>query len=110
MEWLLIIELNNTVIKISFTSMYKYVNGEEIYKEFVENFGNVNDIKDIELKVLEIMNCYVAVRDSVYMLCDIRSDTYNFIVDAMPKLFSRTKSILDLNSFNIAMKLKKIKN
>lgn len=110
MEWLLIIELNNTAIKIVFTSMCKYLNGGEIYKEFIEDFGNVNEIKGIELKVLGIMNYYVAVRDSVYILCDIRSDTYNFIVDGMPKLFYRTKSILDLNSFNIAIKSEKIKN
>jgi len=54
---------------------------------------------------MEIMNYHVAIRDSVYILCDIRSDTYDFIIKSMPRLLSRVKAILDLDSFNITMKI-----
>jgi hypothetical protein len=101
MEWLLFIEIDNGILKITFANKY----GIEIYKN-TKNTKNTSDNTDFEKNVMEIMNYHVAIRDSVYILCDIRSDTYDFIIKSMPRLLSRVKAILDLDSFNIAMKIK----
>ena len=97
MEWLLFIEIDNGILKITFANKY----GIEIYK----NKYDTSDTSDFEKNVMEIMNYHVAIRDSVYILCDIRSDTYDFIIKSMPRLLSRVKAILDLDSFNITMKI-----
>jgi hypothetical protein len=97
MEWLLFIEIDNGILKITFANKY----GTEIYK----NKYDTSDTSDFEKNVMEIMNYHVAIRDSVYILCDIRSDTYDFIIKSMPRLLSRVKAILDLDSFNITMKI-----
>ena len=97
MEWLLFIEIYNGILKITFANKY----GIEIYK----NKYDTSDTSDFEKNVMEIMNYHVAIRDSVYILCDIRSDTYDFIIKSMPRLLSRVKAILDLDSFNITMKI-----
>jgi hypothetical protein len=98
MEWLLLVELNNGVLKITFTSKY----GREIYKNTSDTSENITDF---EKNMLEIMNYHVAIRDSVYILCDMRSDVYNFVIKNMPGLVYRVKAILDLDSFNIAIKI-----
>jgi hypothetical protein len=106
MEWLLFIEIYNGILKITFANKY----GIEIYKNKYDtkntsDTSDTSDKTDFEKNVMEIMNYHVAIRDSVYILCDIRSDTYDFIIKSMPRLLSRVKAILDLDSFNITMKI-----
>jgi len=100
MEWLLFIEIDNGILKITFANKY----GTEIYKNKYDT-SDTSDKTDFEKNIMEIMNYHVAIRDSVYILCDIRSDTYDFIIKSMPRLLSRVKAILDLDSFNITMKI-----
>lgn len=104
MEWLLLTELNNGILKITFTNKY----GKEIYKnkyDTSDTSDTSENITDFEKNMLEIMNYYVAIQDSVYILCDMRSDVYDFVIKNMPILVYRVKAILDLYSFNIAMKI-----
>lgn len=101
MEWLLLTELNNGILKITFTNKY----GKEIYKNKYDTSDTSENITDFEKNMLEIMNYYVAMQDSVYILCDMRSDVYDFVIKNMPVLVYRVKAILDLDSFNITMKI-----
>jgi hypothetical protein len=105
MEWFLFVEFDDNIVKFSFTNKYKFT---RIYKEYTYNG---NDICIIELEKLEkdlinTMNFNVAMKDSVYIICDIKSDVYDFIVKSMTKLLSRANAILDSNTFNITMQIK----
>jgi hypothetical protein len=107
MDWFLFVECDNNIVKFTFTNKYKRVYREYTYnpcdiefEEFETDLINV-----IETDLINVMNLNVAIRDFIYIVCDIRSSVYDFIVKDMSRLLSRVKAILDLDSYNITMQI-----
>jgi hypothetical protein len=96
MEWFLFVDFDDNIVKFTFTNKYK-----RVYKEYTCSICDICNIelKEFETDLINIMNINVAMRDSTYIVCDIRSSIYDFIVKDMSRLLFRTKAILDLGSF-----------
>ena len=103
MNWLLIIT----------KAIYK-VNGEmELDIVFTnpdnsihKTFSTDTDIYAFfESNIIEFMNFHVAVKDHVYVVCNIRSDVYEQISQRFPQLVKRVRDTIDLGSFAIMKRI-----
>lgn len=102
MVWFLFIHSNNDFKHIEFT----FSNGYN--KSFDKTFrsSDYSSWEDIQLRIIETMNLNVSLRQSIYVVCDIRLGVYEYLCDKIAKLFSRTSGIIDLQSFVILNQIK----
>jgi hypothetical protein len=108
MDWLLFLYSDNNFSNISV--VFSGVEHNESYKQFASS--DFSDLRDMEDKVIDIMNFHVAVRDNVYLVCDIQSSDVSMFSKHMPKLYERIRTgIIDMNSFYLTSQIiKKSKN
>jgi hypothetical protein len=97
MVWFLFIHSDNDFKHIEFT----FSNGYN--KSFDRTFDNksFDSWDDIQLRIIETINLNVSLRQSVYVVCDIRLGVYEYLCDKITRLFSRTNGVIDLQSFMI---------
>jgi hypothetical protein len=86
-------------IEFTFSDGYGYGNKTFTMSDYVS-------CDEVQLKIIETMNLNVALRQDVYIVCDIRLGVYEYLHDKMSKLFSRTTGVIDLQSYLILNDIK----
>lgn len=102
MVWFLFIHSDKDFKDIEITFSYGHNNSYD--KTFLSS--DYPNLSELELRIIEIMNLNVSLRNRIYAVCDIRSGVYEYLYDKMPKLFSRTSGVIDLQSFVILNDIK----
>jgi hypothetical protein len=106
MVWVLFIRSDKDFKDIEFTFSngygYRYNNSSD--KTF--RLSDYSSWNDIQLNIIETMNLNVALRQAVYIVCDIRLGVYEYLHDKMSMLFFRTSGVIDLQSFLILNDIK----
>lgn len=116
MKWLLFTNIE-TDIKNNITRFrccltdYNF-NGIVFINDYRMN-EKVNDISFIEKEIIRNLNNNVALKDSVYLVCNLKSSIMNdnnILSKKMPVLEKRIKETVDLSSFCILIDTYKLHN
>lgn len=108
MKWLLFTNME-TDIKNSITRMRCCLTDYKFNKlAFIKDYriDDENTISDIENEIIRNLNDNVALKDNVYLVCNLKSSIINdikIINKKMLKLDKRIKETVDLSSFCILM-------
>ena len=102
MVWFLFIHSDKDFKDIEITFSYGYNNSYD--KTF--RCTDYSSWSEFQMRIIEIMNFNVSLRHAVYIVCDIRLGVYEYLHDKIPKLFSRTSGVIDLQSFMILNSIK----
>jgi hypothetical protein len=102
MVWLLFINSDKDfeTIRITFSNRYNNGNYDRTFYS-----GDYSDWCDFERAIIEVMNLNVALRDVIYVVCDIRLKVYEYLYDKIETLLKRTSGVIDLQSFIILNKI-----
>jgi hypothetical protein len=106
MDWLLFLYSDNNFDNIKF--VFSGVELTETYKEFV--LSDFENFQRMEQKIIDVMNFHVAIRDNVYLICNLREqeDIYKLFCDNFPNLSNRIRSgLIDTKSFFITSEIMK---
>ena len=106
MDWLLFLYSTDDFTDVRF--IFSGLDRNETYKEFM--LSNYNDLSDMEQKIIDIMNFQVAIRDNVYLLCNLRDGNgeYYTFCNKMSELSKRVRSgVIDIESFHMTSKIMK---
>lgn len=99
MEWLLFINVKNTIINILLTNK-----NFEIMKP--KRYDLKNDTtNNIEEMVLQFLNNNLAVKDNLYLVINEYGKDYMFLKDFMKNVISRVYDKIDYKSFKILVQL-----
>lgn len=95
MYWFLSFKCKNGDMEMEILNSYN--NG---YNKFLLSDFSGN-IEEFEKRILDIMNCNVSLRDTIYLLCDIRKGVDDVFYNNFGLLSTRVKQVIDITSFNI---------
>lgn len=116
MKWLLFTnietDIKNNITRIRCCLTEYNFNRIVFIKDYKIN-DRINDIFIIEEEIIRNLNNNVALKDNVYLVCDLKSSIINdikILSKEMPILEKRIKGTVDLSSFCILMDSYKLQN